>query len=73
MPTVKPRINITISEEMIALLKALAEQNQVPMATQAKELLEQSLEMHEDDIWNKKAEERDTKDAKYLSHEEVWS
>ncbi len=73
MPTLKKRINIIIPKEPLAMLKALAQRDEVPIATKAKELLEEILEIYEDEIWAELAAKRDTKNAKYVSHEKAWS
>jgi len=73
MPTLKKRVNITLSEDFIKILRMLAERDNVPVATKASELIKIAIEIDEDDILNAVAEERDVKGAKYLSHEKAWS
>ena len=72
MPTSKKRINVTLSDELDHFLGVLAKQDDVPKATKAVKLIEIALELEEDRVLSKIAEERDTKDAKYVSHEEAW-
>lgn len=72
MPTIKKRINITVSDELIAMLEALSKRDNMPVATKAKQLLEEVIEIYEDEIWAKMATSRDTNDAKYISHEKAW-
>lgn len=73
MPTTKKRINISIPDEIDIALQHLAARDNVPQATEAVRLIKVALEIDEDDIWNRLAEERDTPDAKFVSHEEAWS
>ena len=73
MPTTKKRINITLSPELEQILTYLAERDHVPEATKASDLLMKAIEIEEDDIFNELAEKRDTKNAKFISHNEVWT
>ena len=73
MPTLKKRINITVTDEMEAMLEAMAKKADVPVATKANQLLEEIIEMHEDDIWTDLAEERLKRKEKTIPHEEAWS
>lgn len=72
MPTKKKRINISLSEDLELVIKALAKRDNVPEATKAVELIKIGIEVDEDEIWNELAEER-AKNGKYISHEEAWS
>lgn len=72
MATLKGRINITVSPEIKQALTKLAERDRVPTATKAADLLREALEIHEDVVWNKIAEKRDKKNARYISHEKAW-
>ena len=72
MPTLKQRINITVSADTGWALKKLAKMHQVPIATKAGELLEQALELEEDLIWAEIAEKRSKEKVKYIPHEIVW-
>ena len=73
MPTTKKRLNITLSPETEEILKVLSERDDVPQATKASELIRKAIETDEDEVLNKLAEERDTKDSQFISHKEVWS
>ena len=73
MPTIKKRINITLSSELEQILTYLAERDDVPEATKASDLLMKAIEIEEDDVFNELAEKRDTKKAKFISHNEVWA
>lgn len=74
MPTTKERINISVSDEVNAALKKLAQRDQVPTATKAERLLEMALEIEEDEVWNKIANQREkTKNGRYFSHKQAWA
>ena len=72
MATSKRRLNISLSEDVNQAIHFLAKRDKVPEATKASELLKIALEIQEDEYWNKIAEDRDTKDAKFISFEEFW-
>ncbi len=48
MPTAKTRINISVGKNTRDALKALAERDEVPVATKVAHLLEEALELEED-------------------------
>ncbi len=72
MPTTKQRINVCLMDDISDTLKKLAERDQVPTATKAAYLIRMAIEIDEDDIFNRLAEERDTKNAKFISHKQAW-
>lgn len=72
MPTIKTRINISLSNNVRDALTKLARRDRVPQATKAARLLEIALELEEDQIWDAIAKQRDTKTARYLSHNKAW-
>ena len=72
MPTLKKRINISLPKELEELLEILAKRDQMPKATKAIHLLENAILLEEDEVFNRIAESRDKKDAKFISHEDVW-
>ncbi|MBI2050582.1 MAG: hypothetical protein HYT31_02145 [Parcubacteria group bacterium] len=73
MPTTKTRINISLSGAMEKALAHLARRDRVPQATKAARLLETAIELEEDQVWDTLARERDSKGAKFVSHENAWS
>ena len=73
MATNKKRINISLPKDLELVLEELAERDDVPVATKAIELIKAAIEIDEDEVWNRLAEERDTPDAKFISHKEFWS
>ncbi len=72
MPTTKARINISLPDVVRDALFILARCDRVPAATKAARLLETALEIEEDQIWEAIVRKRDTKKARYLSHQKAW-
>lgn len=72
MPTLKRRLNLTLPKEIDDSLKFLATRDEVSQAYKAVDLLKIALEIEEDFYFNALAEKRDTKNAKFLSHKDVW-
>ena len=72
MPTTKKRINISISKDLDKALSIVAKRDNVPEATKAAELLRLGLEIDEDIILERIANERYRTAKKFLSHKEVW-
>jgi predicted DNA-binding protein len=72
MSTTKSRINISVSDEIERALFALAKRDQVPNATKAAELLRAAIEIEEDSVLNRIAEERDQKGVRFVSHRSAW-
>lgn len=73
MPTIKPRMNISVSPLTREAITLLAQRDHVPEATKAARLLELALEAEEDEVWDSVARKRDTKKAKFISHKSAWS
>ena len=72
MPTLKRRINITVSSELERAIEKLARRDNVPEATKAGELLRTAIELEEDIILGAIAARRDTPKAKFVSHKKAW-
>lgn len=72
MSTTKPRINISLSDDMKAALIHLAKRDDMPIATKAERLLEIALELEEDQAWNQIAAERDKKSVHFISHADAF-
>lgn len=69
----KTRINLSVSPDKRDILKRLAKESRVPVATKVMDLVDFALEFEEDAILYKLARERDSsKPKKYLTHEEFW-
>lgn len=73
IPTTKKRINITIPEIVDRALQLVAKRDQVPQATKAAYLLQLALELEEDQVWDKIAQKRDQKNARFVSHSRAWA
>lgn len=72
MPTLKKRINISVSKEASRAIALLAKRDALPRATKARQLLEQAIEWEEDAMWEAIASRRDRPDARFVSHEVAW-
>ena len=72
MPTIKTRINISLSNDLREALAQLASRDRIPQATKAARLLETALELEEDQVWDALAKRRDIKNARYISHKNAW-
>jgi hypothetical protein len=72
MATTKNRLNISLPREIDEALTELSKVDNTPRATKATELLRIALELEEDQIWHDLALLRDTKDAKFISHDKIW-
>lgn len=73
MPTSKKRLNMSLPEDISAALSALAKRDDCTPTTKALHLITMALKIEEDDVWNAIAQERDTDDAVFLSHEDAWA
>jgi len=73
MTTTKQRINISVSDMEANFLTALARRDQMPRATKVHQLVQQALAIEEDAYLAKVAEERDVKNIKRVSHDDVWA
>ncbi len=72
MATKKKRINVSLPKKLYVFLQGIALRDEMPTATKAAELIGKALEIEEDEYFSKLAEERDTPDAEFVSHEEAW-
>jgi hypothetical protein len=72
MATRKKRINVTIPHRFFVFLEGVAKRDDVSLAKKALEWMEEGAELEEDVYFSRLAEERDTPDAKFVSHEEAW-
>lgn len=73
MATTKRRINISIGSDIEKMLGMLAKRDSVPQATKVTELLRVALELEEDRVWAAVVGTRDTKKARFVSHEKAWA
>ena len=72
MPSMKSRINLTVSSKMEETLQCIAKRDETTVASAALQLIEQALEFNEDRVLAHIAEERDTGDIQWVSHEDAW-
>ncbi|MEK7143611.1 MAG: hypothetical protein AAB471_01280 [Patescibacteria group bacterium] len=72
MPTIKKRINITLSPDLEKGLKILARLDRVPEATKATEMLQFAFELEEERVLSELATRRDIKGAKHISYKQAW-
>jgi len=72
MATAKKRLNITLSDSDRIFLESISKLEKKPVATKARELLEEAIELHEDYQIEKLIEERlKNSKNKYIKHEDV--
>lgn len=71
MPTLKKRINISVSKDIERAIAKLALRDEMPQATKAAQLLAQAIEAEEDAIWDEIATRR-SRTGHYISHEQAW-
>jgi hypothetical protein len=72
MATTKKRLNISLSKEMEQALATSARRDAMPQATKASLLLQLALEIEEDQVFERIVGARDTKNAKFVAHEQAW-
>lgn len=72
MATTKKRINISLPSSLDIMLSRIAKRDNIPQATKAVHLLEIALEIEEDVIFDKIANNRDVKNAHFLNHKQAW-
>lgn len=74
MPTKNPRLNVVLEPGLYKALSKLANREGISLSLLARDLLKESIELHEDIYWSKVAGKRE-KTFSYknaLSHEKVW-
>lgn len=72
MSTLKQRLNITTDQATRSVLARIAKRDRVPLATKAAQLLRFALEVEEDIVLSKIAEERLAMKVKYIPHKLAW-
>jgi len=74
MATLNPRINITVSDEVAAILSKTAKQNRKSISKVALELIEWAIEEREDMYFSKTADELIRSDPKFIPNsEDIWN
>ena len=72
MPTIKNRINLTVPRDLSLVLNRLAVRDDRSVSSKTLELIERALELEEDIVLQKVAENRDRKGVKFISHKSAW-
>jgi len=74
MPTKNPRVSVTLDEELLEILKVIAEKRKENLSQTIRRLLLLGLSLSEDVGLSQLAEERlkDFVKEKALNHEEIW-
>ncbi len=74
MPTKNPRVNVVLERPLYEALRRLARRDGASLSLKARDLLRDALEVYEDRVLDRIAEERErTFDpSRALSHSEVW-
>ena len=74
MPTKNPRLNVVLEPSLYEALCKVADREKISLSLLARDLIKESLELHEDIYWEETAERRD-KTFSYgeaLSHKDMW-
>ena len=72
MPTAKPRLNITLSPELDSAVEYLAKRDKTSRSGKVAELVKLAIEIEEDMLWSKLADERASKRGRLIPHSEAW-
>ena len=72
MPTVNPRINITIPEDVNAILRKRARLLNEPVSKTALKMIMDAIEVDEDIYFAGVGDKRLSDTKKWLPHEKVW-
>ncbi len=72
MGTDNPRIQVMLDAQTNGLLATLAAQQDRSISATAAELIREALELHEDILLSKHADERFTNAKKWISHKDAW-
>lgn len=72
MPTIKSRINLTVTPGLTKILEKIASRDEVSVSAKTLELVQIALELEEDSALLGLLEQRKKAKGKLLSHDEVW-
>ena len=74
MGTGNSKVNITFERSIYTTIKNLSEKENIPMSSIIRDLVKEALELREDIVLSKFAEDREKtfNKSKVLSHQEVW-
>jgi len=75
MPSQNPRINIVLDNFLYQNVRFLATKDNVSLSAKVRDLLKEALEIQEDVVLSRFAEEREKSwnDSNALTHDDVWS
>ncbi len=73
MPTKNPRLHVTLSEEKMGVLSALAKQNKQSLSKLVDMLLDNALEQNDDAYWVERSEARLKNSKGTISHAQAWA
>jgi hypothetical protein len=75
MPTKQPRVNVVLERPLYEALSRLAQRDEVSLSLKARDLLKSALEIEEDVVLARFAEERERSfdRKKALSHSQAWA
>jgi len=74
MPAKNPRISVLLDKPLFNQIAQIAKRDGVSLSLKARDLLKEALEIHEDIILGKIAEEREKSFSRSnaVGHEEIW-
>lgn len=74
MPTKNPRLNVVLEPGIYKALSKLANREGISLSLLARDMLKESLELHEDTYWSEAAGKREKTFSykKALSHKKTW-
>jgi hypothetical protein len=72
MATDNPRIQVMLDAETNGLLASFAAQQDRSISATAAELIREALELHEDVLLSKHADERFAQAQKWVQHADAW-
>jgi len=70
-----PRINIVLEKPVFESVQRLAKRDGLSLSSKVRDLIKESLELHEDELLSEFAEQREASFDKplALSHDETWA
>lgn len=72
MATKQPRLNVTLSDDVAAVLESLSKKEKRSMSAIALEMLQKAIDYDEDAYLCTIAEQREETPTKTLTHDEFW-
>lgn len=72
MPTIKQRINLSVTADMSQVLEKLAVRDQTSVAAKTLELVRVALEIEEDAAFVTLLKKREKSKDKFVSHDDAW-